>query len=515
MTNEHYKPAKHIAEGNALGVQKQRATYEHGNRGELPLFYRYVVLETIFDPTIIDNNKIAYFEHSLGVSNVQYGSVLPRNTIVARRVLTPGTAASTPAMFLFPFFPPSISLPCQPGEHVWVMFENPTGTKNDMGYWMCRIVEPGFVEDVNHTHPPRAFDPSFNPGIKDNFEGSDTPKYEFRNGRADERDDGRYTIAETATMPGEEDAYEGLLKNTDGGRLSQLEPVPRYRKRPGDTVFEGTNNTLIVLGRDRTGAAAKYKVDAISGATVVDSVPDGDIKTSAGVIDIVAGRGQIGSTLGAEVDSTSISGGPTGFKELGKSAKELVKDEGDPDFMSDRSRVYIAQKTHVDSNFGLSLVNTELSTGTVQGAGGDAEKKKVSDSEDGDGAIVIKSDKVRLIARSDLEIVVTSYVSRDAKGNIVASSDDLDFAIVAVKANGDIVFRPSRKGYIKLGGDDAKYGIVCSDVPVVAENGGVTGPPLSTTMGGFFAGSKKSGQNDNGPALSANQAKFANKVLIK
>ena len=238
MANEYTKPHSNIAEGVGLEIQKDRAAYEHGARGDLPHFYRFVVLETIFAPSIIDANKVDYFEHSLGVSNVHLAGVLPRNSIVARRVLTPGTAASTPAMFLFPFFPPAISLPCQPGEHVWVMFENPTGTKNDLGFWMCRIVEPGFVEDANHTHPPRGLDPSFNPGLKDQFEGTAAPKYEFRNGRADERDDGRYTLSETAMIPGDEAAYEQLLQETDGGKLAVREAVPRFRKRPGDIAFE-------------------------------------------------------------------------------------------------------------------------------------------------------------------------------------------------------------------------------------------------------------------------------------
>ncbi|HEY6020935.1 MAG TPA: hypothetical protein VIY48_13850, partial [Candidatus Paceibacterota bacterium] len=97
MTNEFYKPGKDLAEGRALEIQRQRADYEHGARGELPLFYRFVVLETIFDPTIIDANKVAYYQHALEVSNIHLAGVLPRNTIVARRVLTPGTSAVTPA----------------------------------------------------------------------------------------------------------------------------------------------------------------------------------------------------------------------------------------------------------------------------------------------------------------------------------------------------------------------------------------------------------------------------------
>lgn len=514
MTNEQYKPIADIAEGTSGEIQKQRAYYEHGFRGDLPLFYRYVVLETIFDPTIIDDNKVSYFEHALQVSNIHLAKVLPRNTIVARRVITPGTSAVNPAMFLFPFFPPTLSFPCQPGEHVWVMFENPSGTKNDLGYWMCRIVEPGFVEDVNHTHAPRGLDPSFIPSSKDQFDGTDDAKYEFRNGRADTREDGRYTLAESATLFGTEDVYEKLMSEPDGAKLTTLEAVPRYRKRPSDIAFEGTNNTLIVLGRDRTGAVAKYKSDDTTKATVVDGLPDeDDQKPGAGSIDLVAGRGQDDSTAGSEVASTDITGSPTGNKELGKSAKELVTGEGDPDLKLDRSRVLIAQRTKVDRNFGLDKFNPELSKGKFQG--GDPSKATIEDSAEGDGAIVIKSDKVRLIARSDLEIIVTGFITRDAKGRIVEDSNDDNWAVVAIKTNGDIVFRPSKKGYIKLGGDDASHGIVCSDLPVVAVNGGISGAPCSTTMGGFFAGAKPAGSSDNGPALAPGQGKFSNKVLIK
>lgn len=512
MANEFYKPAAAWAEGNARNLARQRATYEHGTQGELPAFYRFVVVETIFDPTLIDANKVAYFEHSLEVSNIHLANVLPRNTIVARRVLTAGASASAPAMFLFPFFPPSLSFPCQPGEHVWVMFENQTGTKNDLGFWFCRIVEPGFVEDVNHTHAPRSLDPTFTPGVKDQFEGTDDPEYEFRNGRADVRDGNRYTIAETAMISGEEDAYERLLTDTDGGKLSVMEPIPRYKKRPGDVALEGTNNTLIVLGRDRTGAVATYKVDDITKARIVDGVPSGDsVGPGAGAIDIVVGRGQTDDTLGKEIETKSINGGTTGNKELGKSTKDLVEGEGNPNFIADRSRVYIAQRTKVDQNFGTDAIGFDLGKGIFQG--GDPTKKDIKDSDTGDGAIVIKSDKVRLIARSDLEIIVTGFLARDEKGRIVEDSTTDTWAVVAIKANGDIVFRPSRLGYVKLGGDDADKGIVCTDVPIVAAAGGTSGPPLLTTMGGSFAATT-AGAVDNAPAI-AGQGKYANKVLIK
>lgn len=519
MTNEYFKVDKHLAEGSLEQTLGTRATYEHGSRAELPAFYRFVVIETVFDTSIIDSSKIAYFEHTLGVANIHFAAALPRNTIIAQRVLASNASAATPPMFLFPFFPPTISLPCQPGEHVWVMFENPTGTKNDLGYWMCRIVEPGFVEDVNHTHSPRSNDPSFTPGIKDLFEDTSDPKYEFRNGRGDERDGARYTVAETATLSGGEDAYEQLMATTDGGKLSVYEAVPRFRKRPGDVAFEGTNNTLVVLGRDRTGAVATYKVDDTSQAQVVDTTPiTDDGKPGAGAIDIVVGRGQTDQTLGKEVPSLTTLGAPTGNNELGKSSADLSPQEGDPDFLQDRSRIYIAQRTKPDTNFGINTFNAEMGAGPVQGAStrGDATDNTLSDGDTGDAAVVIKSDKLRLIARSDVEIIVTGILSRDAKGRLVADDSNYDgYAAMVIKANGDIVFRPSKKGYIKLGGDDADKAVVCSDVPAVAADGVVTGAPLTTTMGGQFAGAKAGAPNDNGPALAASQAKFSAKVLIK
>lgn len=515
--SEFFKPHAAFAEGTANDVQKQRAIYNAGARGDLSTLYRYVVLETIFDPTIVDAAKIDYFEHSLQVSNIHLAAALPRNTIIARRVLTPGTSTSTPAMFLFPLFPPTISLPCQPGEHVWVMFENQTGTKNDLGFWMCRITEPGFVEDVNHTHAPRSNDPSFAPTIQDQFEGTISPKYEFRNGRADEREDGRYTIAESATLPGDETAYEQLITETDGSKTTVKEPVPRFKKRASDLVLEGSNNTVIVLGRDRNGQVAKYKIDELSRAQIVDTLPETDVSgPGAGVIDLVAGRGQTDATGGVEVASTTLLGAPTGRLEIGKSQSEVLPTEGDPDMMTDRSRVLIAQKTRVDTNFGLGAFNIELGAGTLQSnQTSDENKKNVSDNLDGDGAIVVKSDKVRLIARSDLEIVVTSHLSRDTKGRLIENPNSDDWAVIAIKANGDIVFRPSKSGLIKLGGDDANKAIVCSDQAITNVDGVVVGGPLITTMGGQFAGSVAGAPNDTGPALASGQAKFSAKVVVK
>jgi len=501
---------KHVAEGSADRILRERAKYDSGTKGPLPVFYRYVVLETVFDPTVayVDLTKYNYWENALGVSNMEFALALPRNTIIGQRIIDGTSTSSEEPMFLFPFFPSHLAMPCKPGEHVWVMFEAPGIVDTNIGYWFCKITEVGHVDDVNHTHAPRAYESSFVPNLKDLFTDTADAVYEFANGQRDKADGERFTIAESIVIPGDDEgAYEKLLTETDSSQLMKYEKVPRYRKRPGDLAFEGSNNTLIVLGTDRTGAAADLSASPDPAKGVKPGKFDADMDGNAGMIDLVAGRGQTDDTGGKEVTSKKLDKSEFN-KELGKSGTEISDKEGNPDWKTDRSRVMIVQRTMVDANLGLDSFNTDKFP-DGKGKPGSA----VKDPSAGSGAIVIKSDKVRIIARADVEILVSGYET-DAKGNVKALDDPDKFAAIVIRSNGDIIFRPSKLGYIKLGGDDADKGLVCSDAPVTAENGGVSGSPLVTTMGGFFAGAKPEGGN-NGPGLSPGLGKFANKILVK
>lgn len=490
----------HHAVGDAERILGVRSRFGHNVVGGAPLFVRMAILEVISDPSVIDDSKLTHWEHDLNVVNIKYASVAPRNSIIAKRVLGNGTAASEKTMVLYPFFPPHLAFPAKPGEHVWAIFENPDAKVNELGYWMCRIVGPHFTEDVNYSHSDRQFDPSFVPGIAATFEGTDDPKYEFPNGVVDEKDGQRFIVGSTSTIPGDETAYETLLQETEASKTICYEAVPRYRKRPGDTAFEGTNNTLIVLGTDRIGPIADYDTDADHGKVPKVHVGDNPGQSNVGMIDIVVGRGQTDKTAGKTVTNKLSR------KELGKSKKDLADAEGDPDLKNDRSRIMVSQKTKTDKNLGIDKVVIAHTS-----------KVPVKDADPGNGSIIIKSDKVRLIARQDLVVLVTGALDSDKDTNGNIKDPDLDpdkCASITIRANGDIIFKPSALGYIKLGGDDADKGIVCSDIPVTMANGGVSGPPLTTTMGGLFAGSKPAG-HDNGPALAPSQAKFANKVLVR
>lgn len=456
---------KHIAEGRGDEYMQRKAAYRD-HHASPPPYVRFVILEVISDPMTLDKAKLSFYEHELKVANVQYAAVAPRNSVIARRVMGQDAGASEKVMVLYPFLPPHIAVPAKPGEHVWGMFEHTDANSNDIGYWMWRIVQPNFVEDVNHTHADRQYDKSFLPGLSDVFEGTDDPKYEFPNGVVDQKDGSRYVIAGTATLPDDEKAYEKLLKETDASKQIVYESIPRYRKRPADMAFEGTNNTLIVLGTDRSGPLTEYDTDPNKGK--VPKPATGDLDTNAGMIDIVVGRGTTDDTAGKQ-ETNSL-----GRKELGKTKKDVSEKEGDPDPVNDRSRIAAFQRTNVDKRFNLTGLNA------TPGASG---LQPVKDSANGDAAIVIKTDKLRLIAREDVEIVVISGTP-DSNGRMIDGTDPTQFAAVILKSNGDIVLRPSAAGLVLVGGADADLAPLCTHVHNKGAGGTVVAQPIIDTMGG-------------------------------
>ncbi len=438
-------------------------------------FVRMVVMDVVSDANKLPSEDVKKNWQKMGVRNMQYVDVLPRNTIVAKKV-----GEDTTPMFCFPFFPSHLALPCKPGECVWVMFEKPDANDIDMAFWMCKIVEPHVVDDVNHAHPGRVFETSLNPGTKDRAaaESAGTAAtgenvwHELRNGPVIKVGEKRQTATNSILLRGEkEDIFEFLVSESNASKLMTYESVPRFRKRPGDIAIEGSNNSLIVLGTDRKGPVTKS---------------DGEY--SDGSIDIVVGRGQTKDTFGKQTSTTRMQGakenqkGPEIKKELNKTRDVLEAKEGDPDYINDKSRILVSQRTSVDQNFGLKDYNAEL---------------KVEDSRSGDAAIVIKSDKVRLIARSDVEILVTGFTpgppapnGKDTKKEKSSSS----WASIVIRSNGDIVITPADEGVLKLGGEEANKAILCSSTSVIAA-GQVTAPPITDTMGGSLGveGAKPTG----------------------
>ena len=81
----------------------------------------------------------------------------PRNSIIARIISMGEEKSGAGDMVCYPFFQSHISLPLKQGEQVWIFVESPDAPKT-VGFWMSRISEPDYVEDINYTHGERRFD---------------------------------------------------------------------------------------------------------------------------------------------------------------------------------------------------------------------------------------------------------------------------------------------------------------------------------------------------------------------
>lgn len=420
--------------------------YVH-SQPQSPAFVRMIVMEVVSDPNLGGKRQEEKKQkwHEMRITNMELADVLPRNTIIAKRA----GDASDP-MFVFPFFPSHLSLPCKPGEAVWVMIENPDARSLEIAYWFCRIVEPHTSDDVNHSHPGRSAEPSLNPGVKERHdnenqgtaESGENVWHELRNGVAVLRGDERITSTEGVILKNEtEDVFENLITKTEAARLMTYESIPRFRKRPGDVTLEGSNNALIVLGTDRSGSI---------------EISDNKKTVNSGLIDIVVGRGQTEATFGKATSTTSIKDakgkkkGKELKKEINKTPDVLKTTEGDPDLKNDRSRIYVAQRTEVDKNFGLEEYNKK-----------DDYKFELNTKKEGDSGIIEKSDKIRIIGRKDVQITVLGFEEKD--GKVVDAENDDNRCTITINGKTGKIFI------------DAKQSISVrsekGDIEVIAKNG--------------------------------------------
>jgi hypothetical protein len=216
-----------------------------GDEGGLPpltqqTLYRGVVIDIIHDPAVLDEEQ--YEELTSLVKEPALVGIAPRNTCIVQ-IVTGGIALREDEQYTvcFPFFPPHLGMPVKPGEHVWVFVEDQAlGASSPMGYWICRVSEPLHIDDINYTHSDRAYGAvSVSP---DDVE-SDPPESEdrglgFPNG-LNTPDNSRLKDL---------NKFEQIYSGSLGMQSVTLEPVPRFTKRPGDLVLQGSNNTSITLG---------------------------------------------------------------------------------------------------------------------------------------------------------------------------------------------------------------------------------------------------------------------------
>jgi hypothetical protein len=435
-------------------------------------FSRALVLDIISDPAGMSEEDLELYGSSIpgGVVSLRRS---PRNSLIVKMVAGTGSSLQGSNILCYPFFSPHLAIPVKPGEHVWVMNDAPEGPSDHM-FWITRVNEADFFDDVNFTHHERKHDLYVDKvtvngtlaeasgdrssaeetrpfdGLKDPDKTPGPPS--FADGPIDD-DDVDPTVA--VVVDGNQvNAYDLIDQSSFGRRLSTREVVPRYTKRPGDLVLQGSNNSLICLGQDR--------------GWTFDNRPSGTERSNAsdepdafsGTVDIVVGRGRFYENTQPNPDATEVPDTQSRvilntreYLETDKNPASYTQDsarssipwnrldrpqEGDPDFLTDASRIYVSMNTAADLGFN---VGSEVVTLLFEG-----------ELEDSVGPfIVLKSDQVRLIARKETDRQEINGSIRLIKEGVVGE----DYASIFLLPDGVIQITGSK---IYLGQPDQGSG---------------------------------------------------------
>jgi hypothetical protein len=235
-----------------------RNDYIEGNLDDYGVLYRVLVVEIDLEGGNLDRDE----EEPLNPPNSFRGRILTRSRDKFTEV--------EDLPIFWPLFSHDI-MPIKEGEHVYALFED--NEEKSHGLWIARIPEPSPLDNVNV--------------IPGDLKFEEDPDNDFSSVGKDQ-----------AVQDVDEKPEEVPLSDT-----FTTEDVPPFTARVGDRVIQGSNNTTIILGRDRPSDVDSGEVDG------------------AGTIDIVAGR--------------------DGSEDLSMA--------------DDASRIYISMNSDVDSNLDIQV----------------------------------------------------------------------------------------------------------------------------------------------------------------
>ena len=337
------------------------------------VFHRGLVIDVITSFSNFDK-KYRDIESYRNLVTSDNRKQFPRNTLVVKPMSEGESKVSDREIICYPFFSSHFCLPVKPGEQVWFVYEGVsslTSVPEQMGYWMSRICGPNHVEDANYSFFKRDF----------SQEAERQPKTASQKYFNDENESPDSTLLEAVTTDPNE-----MAKILDHAQvIHRFEAVPRYEKRPGDLVLQGSNNTLIMLGEAR-GQKSRDSRFLKTHSNEDEVIPN------MGAIDIVAGRGARPATA----PTVLKNGNALGLPENDKRTNRAV--EGDADFIEDAARIYLvagtdeSKKNHPDNLLDLSLPSD---TGFL---GFPASRKSQG------SFAVVKADNLRLVARGSRKI---------------------------------------------------------------------------------------------------------------
>ena len=381
------------------GVGSNHLDLQRGTRaGNPPGFYKAVVVDVVCDVESYSDAEREDLKQKL--NNPEFVDSMPENSVIAR-VINDGQdlTNSKPSLF-YPLFSSHFSLPVNPGEQVTIVYEDFQQHGLNLGRWITRTRENEQVEDPNYTHGDRRYDPELlAPSQRTSVQATTTRSTpvvaSFPNGTGVE---GGYTLSQTNS----DNPYNKILEKSRVRNLVTFEPVPRWIKRPQELVIQGSNNTVLVLGEDRTGPAIR-----VSGSDQQDR------SGYAGTIDMVCGRGRNNlpyseeSTLRPSDTCPVVIRNTRGKLETDKTPRKRNRTrnpkEGQPDFIKDAARIYLSMNTLGDKNFGL--VRDFYPTNVLK-----PEQLPANNTGIGNSYVIQKADNIRIIGRKETNPTINGSV---------------------------------------------------------------------------------------------------------
>ncbi len=420
------------------------------------MFKRAIVLDIVTHPGLINDNVVKRLtdnNSTLKLSKLkekEFIKNLPINSII-------GSFTDSKSIFIaLPFFSSHMSLPLKVQEEVWIYEDGSASSSYENEYyWVSRIHGTNFYEDANYTHADRKFLRSYNPDKENTPKIANGDKISvalFNNGP----NRGGDLLSDKSQDNFLRSKEKRIIENLNLSPKHLLEDVPRSLKSPGDYVIQGSNNTLIRLGTNHI-----HKTNPNYEEQYDNSIFFNQTQNYSGTIDIVAGRASLSQQYSTqkryvnyiknteEIFSKSIT--KKAFKNsqfimyneyeiaenlkdpnfyLGINSYNLA--EGDPDFLTDISRILVSEYINGDELLNYNSIYTINQQGNQEALSNNKKR----------GFIIAKSDDIRLIARNPVISKTHSNNNQFEQGNFLNGSG----SIRLIKEGDDL----SSQGYIAI-----------------------------------------------------------------
>jgi hypothetical protein len=344
-----------VADSERLGLVGK---HTQNNDKVTSVFTEMVVIASLYDAKNSPPEKLEKLKkHITKKSNSIAKS--PNGTILASIF----DGKSEELKIVYPFFSSHFSLPISVGETIWCI-----SADGNFFYLSRKHAINIDNEDPNFTVPART-----PPNVKEDQKIKTSDKME---GTSPAPPVSSHTNPNPVKDTSPEFGKLLVKQNTIGATEFYGEPVPRFPVDPDDFAIQGSNNTLIVLGKESS-------------------------KKAAGTINIVAGRGTSEETAPKVI----VTNG-SGYEEVDKSTPDQNLSEGAQDYINDSSRILVSMNSNIDDKFGIEIINLD-----------DINTKATAMP-----AIVSKSTNQLIIGREEGTVRIVhesgSSIVMDEKGNI-------------------------------------------------------------------------------------------------